>query len=272
MKEKVYEVAINSCRTVLKPLVRIFLRFGISHKALAEVAKSVYVDVAIEENPERRNISDIAIRTGISRKEVGKVLDKIEERSLVTSERLALDSLIDRWHQSGDYLDADGNPLRLPIRSRSKPSLEALFKATRLDVPFSTFLRIVNESEKILIDSDGLYFPSSRFFITDGLDEHELRHVAGMMYGFLDTVRQNLDSLTDEKSNRIFQRCTYVAQLDHDAYERFAQFCDSKLPDLLIEFDDWLCENQSESLGTDPSRGLTGMGVYLYDYDKLPYP
>ncbi len=269
MKEKIFEATINSCRTVLKPIIKIFLRLGVSHKAFSDISKSVYVDIAVEEYPDRTNISDIALRTGISRKEVGKVLDKIEEQSLITSEKLALDNIIVEWFKSGVFTDEIGEPLHLPLRSKNGPNLEDLVRTAKLDIPLSTILRLIHQSQRILVDESGHYFPQSRSNLMGELDEYELRHIAGMIYGFLNTIEQNLHTTTE---NRVFQRCSYVPQLSQEDFGKFKIYCEAKLPDLMIEFDDWLNLNQETELGTDANQGLSGLGVYLYDYKSLPYP
>ena len=61
---------------LLRPLVRILLRNGVSHRTFAEIAKWGYVDVAHQEfglEGRKQSISRVSVLTGLSRKEVMRV-------------------------------------------------------------------------------------------------------------------------------------------------------------------------------------------------------
>src|SRR5688572_15970072 len=63
----------TALRHLLRPLVRVMLRHGMAYGDLADIVKSVYVEVARDDFalPDRRNTdSRIAILTGLTRKEV----------------------------------------------------------------------------------------------------------------------------------------------------------------------------------------------------------
>src|SRR5512135_1484512 len=62
---------------ILKPLVRILLRNGVSYKTFADIAKRQYIEVARNEFPiERRkqSVSRVSVITGLTRKEVSRVI------------------------------------------------------------------------------------------------------------------------------------------------------------------------------------------------------
>ncbi len=67
-------------RRILQPLVRILIRSGISYGEVAELMKTVFVEVAARDFdlPDRKtSLSRIAILTGLTRKEVAKQDDII---------------------------------------------------------------------------------------------------------------------------------------------------------------------------------------------------
>ena len=62
---------------LLRPLVRILLRNHVSHRTFAELAKRVYVEVANIEfgiPGKKQTVSRIAILSGLTRKEVQRLL------------------------------------------------------------------------------------------------------------------------------------------------------------------------------------------------------
>ena len=64
---------------VLEPLVRILLRYEVSHSEFSELAKRSYVDVAYKyySIPNRKQTySRVAVITGLSRKEVVRLSDE----------------------------------------------------------------------------------------------------------------------------------------------------------------------------------------------------
>src|SRR3954471_2892738 len=68
--------AIYAC---IRPLARVLLRSGITYKTFAEIAKRAFVHEAFLERDSKgraTNTSRIAVRTGLSRKEVRRVCEE----------------------------------------------------------------------------------------------------------------------------------------------------------------------------------------------------
>ena len=68
----------NACHHLLRPVVRMLLRSGITWKDFAELSKGVFVEVAREDYGLRgrpTNSSRVALLTGLSRREVARVRD-----------------------------------------------------------------------------------------------------------------------------------------------------------------------------------------------------
>ena len=75
---------------LLDPLVEILLRGGLPHRAFAEVAKRAFVRVAEREggvSGRKQSTSRIALRTGLTRKEVGRLRKLPELRAEETAAR-----------------------------------------------------------------------------------------------------------------------------------------------------------------------------------------
>lgn len=126
---------------VLRPLIRILLRHGVSAPEFNEIARSVYVDVALNDNffqLETRSKtfkSRAAILTGLSRKEVMRLaeyrtLDDLN--SIPYSNRVA--RVLDGWSINPQFQNAQGLPAKLPLRDGAN-SFHALVKKYSGDVP-----------------------------------------------------------------------------------------------------------------------------------------
>ena len=71
---------LRALLVALKPIAKMLLRNGIGYREFAEIAKSAFVDVATSEYGLRgrpTNISRVAVMTGVTRKEVRRIRDKI---------------------------------------------------------------------------------------------------------------------------------------------------------------------------------------------------
>jgi hypothetical protein len=76
MKSRISHALSAAVVTLLRPLVRLLLRNGVPYATFADLAKRVYVDVAMEEfgiPGRKQSKSRVSIISGLSRKEVLRV-------------------------------------------------------------------------------------------------------------------------------------------------------------------------------------------------------
>ena len=76
MNEHHHKAMSLAVSKVLRPLIRILLRNGVAFGVFAELAKWIYVDVAMQEHPiegRKQSTSRVSILTGLSRKEVKRL-------------------------------------------------------------------------------------------------------------------------------------------------------------------------------------------------------
>ena len=94
---------------LLRPLVRILLPSNIPHRTFAELAKLVYLEVATAKfriTGKKQTVSRIAIRTGLTRKEVHRLLahpldaESVVEEGYHRASRVITDCWV-RDHDSG---------------------------------------------------------------------------------------------------------------------------------------------------------------------------
>ena len=104
---------------LMRPIAKILLRCGIGFREFSEVAKAAFVDVASSDYGLRgrpTNISRVAVMTGLTRKEVRRLRDKIQngERSVVLK-TTPMCEVLHRWHAEDEYLSQSGEPKVLPF-------------------------------------------------------------------------------------------------------------------------------------------------------------
>lgn len=140
---------------VLRPLVRLLIRSGVTFPILADLLRTVYVEVAttdLAQGERPRTDSRIALLTGIHRKELRRQRTAVPEAEPVV---VTLNSqIIARWLGDPGYNDANGKPAPLP-RTGPAPSFDALVAAVTRDVRARSVLDDWLARGMATIDGDG---------------------------------------------------------------------------------------------------------------------
>src|SRR5690606_22515819 len=113
------DTILGAFRQLLRPLVRILLRNGISWAEYAETAKMVFVEVAAKDfglDGQRQSASRIAILTGLTREEVERVTADLSQRGQPSHANLnRVGRVLAGWHQDPDFTGPYGLPLELDV-------------------------------------------------------------------------------------------------------------------------------------------------------------
>ena len=124
---------------VLRPLCRLLLRHSYPFKGLEEVAKRVYIDVAMKDFPiagRRQTTSRVAVLSGLTRKEVGRVCAAPTGGQVVDMARYRpITRVLDGWARDADFCDASGAPRVLELGGDT--GFAGLVKRYSRDMPAS---------------------------------------------------------------------------------------------------------------------------------------
>ena len=105
-------------RRVLRPLVRGFIRFGLTWPLLADILKRTYVDIANEdfktETGKPPTDSRISLLTRVHRKDIRRFRLEGAPASLNLADSSVGAQIIARWQAGEAYIDADNRPKPLP--------------------------------------------------------------------------------------------------------------------------------------------------------------
>src|SRR5512134_2585040 len=119
MKMRVTKAMLAAVTSMLRPLVRLLLGYGIPYKTFSDIAKSVYVDVATEEfgiPGRKQSKSRVSIITGLSRKEVLRVTRLPSPDDLGATERYNRAArVMAGWVRDPRFNRESGQPLELPF-------------------------------------------------------------------------------------------------------------------------------------------------------------
>src|SRR5262245_4658036 len=123
---------------LLRPLVRLCIRSGMTFPALAQLLRELFVNVAEHDfalEGKEQTDSRVSLLTGIHRKEVARLRGAgapVHEAPAAVSLSSAV---IARWLAAPEFTDAKGEPLPLPRTAEGEaPSFEQLVASVTKDV------------------------------------------------------------------------------------------------------------------------------------------
>ena len=120
---------------VLRPLVRLFIRAGITFPAVCDLLRELYVNVAEHDFAlagKSQTDSRVSLLTGIHRKEVARLRGAGAPVSTVPVALSRTSRIMARWLSTPEFIDDDGQPL--PLARAGDGSFEALVASVTRDV------------------------------------------------------------------------------------------------------------------------------------------
>ena len=133
------DALLRPVRRLLRPLIRLLIQGGVTFPALADLLRSLYVEVAARDllrEPRARTDSRISLLTGVHRKEIRRWRSETHEPDAVPPVITRTGQIIARWLRGDDYVDSEGQPRPLPRLPRPEggPSFESLVQSVTSDV------------------------------------------------------------------------------------------------------------------------------------------
>lgn len=253
---------------VLKPLVRILLRNGVSYGMFADFAKWVYVEIANNEfciTGRKQSTSRVSIVTGLSRKEVKRVQQLPRPDDRTTNERYNRAArVIAAWRREPDYRDAGGKPASLPMTGAGSTFSE-LVKRFSGDMPARA---IFDELERVGAAKrlkDGRVRLLTRSYVPEGSDADTLQILGNDVGLLISTIDHNLKSHINDTP--FFQRKVAYDNLPDHALPQFRKLSAKKAQALLEKLDSWLAEHDRD-VSPDiegEGRNYAGLGIYYFE-------
>ncbi|HVN86872.1 MAG TPA: DUF6502 family protein [Candidatus Binatia bacterium] len=140
---------LSAIRRLLQPVARQLIAYGVTFPAFTQLMKEIYVDVAEQQFAlpfKRQTDSRVALMTGLNRKEVAHLRERLAKPNSAPSERVLEDGIvthaIGRWMAGPPYATPDGHPRQLSYESskRHEPSFARLVQDLGIDLPVRAVL------------------------------------------------------------------------------------------------------------------------------------
>mgnify|MGYP006300475703 CR=1 FL=1 len=255
---------------ILRPLVRILLRHGISYSTFAEVAKWVFVDVANEDfaiQGRKQTVSRVAVITGLTRKEVTRVqqLPRPDDNDTIEQHNRAA-RVIGGWLRDSDFMD-HGKPAQLPFES-GDPNFSELVRRYSGDVPARAILDELLRVGAVERTGDNAIRLLAQAFIPQGSEADKL-HILGTDAGALiSTIDHNL---TPEHGEPYYQRKVSYDNLPDEALAAFRRLAAGESQELLLKLNEWLAQHDRDANPDAEGHGRNEAGLGIYYFER-PVP
>jgi hypothetical protein len=248
---------------LLRPVVKLLLRAGITFDDFKGIAARVYVDVAEVDfviEGRAQTISRIAAITGIQR----KVVSRLSKQSLLPDVGSPLVSrnraarVLTAWMRDKHFLDRKGDPEALPFEGEL--SFSELVRIYSGDITPRT---IADELMRLdaLEEVDGKLRPTARGFqpMTGSVEQIDI--LGEDTAELIATIDRNINGPTDEM---LFQQKVMYDNVPVEYLPVFAKLSSRLAQRLLEDLDLWLASHDrdsgSELLGS--GRAKVGLGIY----------
>ena len=268
------EILSSAIERLLRPLIRILLRNGTSYDAFADLAKRMYVDIGMHEfgiPGKKQTISRVSIISGLSRKEVQRVMgqrDSAEADARARYNRAA--RVIAGWVRDRDFADDAGNPRALH-QEEGKASFSELVKRHSGDVPARAVLDELLRVGAVERLEDGRIRLLSRAYVPRTSDLDKLEILGADVSDLIYTIDHNLQH---GAADPFFQRKVMYDNLPVEAISAFRAVSAEQAQAFLEKMDQWLSKQDRDmnSSVNGTGRMRAGIGIYYFEEDLGKHP
>ena len=265
MGSNVKEYLLQALRTMLKPLVKLFISQGLTHAEFTEAAKEVYVEIALRdfETDERINKSRVAILTGLTRKEVKNVIDRALESGHQEKLYSRPERVLAGWYSDPNYTGPYGIPLELPYEASEgdQQSFVGLVKTYSGDMAPRQMLNELIRSGSV-VEIDKRYKAVSRLYEPTALSPELIERLGEIGQRFFSTAATNIEK--KGQGSGYFDRLVYADKgCSDNVIGMFDEYIKVRGQEFLEELDVWFSTNERYN---KPKESKKGTGLYMVHY------
>jgi hypothetical protein len=183
---------------LLRPLVRLCIRAGMTFPALAQLLRELYVNVAEHDfalEGKEQTDSRVSLLTGIHRKEVARLRGAGAPVNVIPASLSRTSAIIARWLAAPEFTSAKGDPL--PLRrsaSADAPSFDALVTSVTKDVRPRAVLDEWLDRKLVAINEDDEIVLMDTAFVPRGDDDRKWHYLGRNLHDHVAAAAANVSS------------------------------------------------------------------------------
>ena len=252
---------------VLRPMVRLLVRRGITFPALCDILRELYVNVAEHDFPlagKEQTDSRVSLLTGIHRKEIRRLRGAGAPVNTVPASLSRTSRILALWLARMDTTDERGLPLSLPrVAQDGRPSFEMLVASVTRDVRPRAVLDEWIDKRLAVLGEDDRVTLLDRAFVPQGGDEQQLYYFARNLHDHVASAVANISA----EAPRFLERAVHYDGLS----EAVAADLEARSRALAMEALTAANRQAHRACETDEGgRWRWNFGVYIFAEDVPP--
>lgn len=261
-------------RRVLRPVVRLMVRYGIRYDEFADVARTAYIESAAKtasDEVTQSSFDQIEWATGINRAQIEHRIyaadEPLEPAPLLSSTRMMAE-LLHKWHTTPRYLDSDGSPLDLEFDSASgEPTFSMLVAEVNVDADPRIILDGLLDSKCVAYFDDNRIKVLTRTLIWAQGGVRSIDYFGVNLSRMIETLEHNLTS-TDADRKRLERSVFADRGIPTHLVSEFHAFATERATQFLYDLDDWLAQHEMQR--NESNEPFNDVGVNLFFYLETP--
>jgi len=249
---------------LLRPLFRLLLRQSMSFGAFEEIAKRVYVDVALKDFSipgKKPTTSRVAVLSGLTRKEVQRLLSEGDDEAEQVADRYNRAArVLSGWGRDADFLDRKGKPRALEVEGEQ--GFSALVKRYSGDMPSRAVLDELLRVGAVEQRKDLRLQLVARAYVPQKSAVDKLGILGRDVSDLIETIDHNLQhGATDP----LFQRKVMYNAIPLASLPAFRKLSALQAQALLERLDRWLAAHDVDPPAESPGCARVGLGIYYFE-------
>lgn len=265
MKLAPTKAVVTAIRKILRGLVRLALHFRMAYPQMAELLKSVYVEVAEDEfalPKKAQTDSRLSLLTGIYRKDIKRIREQRERDDEIPLNVNVGGKLVSRWTNTEDYQDDLGNPKRLPLKSTTEVSFAQLVQnVCKQDIRPNVILdEWLDLGIITLVDNDFVVLNQQAFIPSKGHDEK----VFFLGHNLSDHLSAATHNMLGQQPP-FFERCVYYDGLSEESVAELKALIEEKGMETLLAVNEVAMKLKMQDVARQiPDKHRLDIGLYMF--------
>ena len=252
---------------LLRPLVRLLIRSGITFPMLTELLRELYVNVAEYDFAllgKEQTDSRVNLLTGVHRKEVRRLRGAGAPVNAVPATVSRTSRILARWLADPDFSDAGGQPLPLPrTADPAQPSFERLVASVTRDVRPRAVLDEWLDRKLVVIDDQDRAVLVEAAFVPRSGDDQQLYYLGRNLHDHIAAAVANVEAPSPPFLERAVHYDGLTKELAEELQRRSREVAMQALQKLNREA-------HAASDGEPPGPWRWNFGVYVYSEEVVP--
>lgn len=261
--QTIRETLNNTLGKILSTLIKTMLRNGMSYGEFDQIARKSFVDVAFKDfsiTGKKQTVSNVAILTGLNRKEVKKLNELDADQSSTNTKQYNRSvRVIGGWINDTDYLRPNGSPKDLTMEGEH--SFTSLVRKYSGDMPVAAMQKALTESGNISVGNEGKVRLLSHAYLPSDDPVEKLAILGTDTQQLVETINHNLTATQEDLH---FQRKASNPRIPVNSIPAIKQFTQRKGQAFLEEVDLYLSQHESEEEDT------VELSVSLFYHESTP--